>query len=187
MCRSDFHERALLDPYIRGYACRNGHLFYTTVIEKIGGIPTADTIQPPPMDDDLDILRFWLTDRHARERVPNQLALVCRRFVEIAESRQQVARVENPFAFCPACGETLSPFESDDLYMQGLRCRNRHEFWCRGAKVHYTERGVRTNLSAELDDDFIPQLIEYYAGDDEVIKPYVHPQLRGVLKRFGKS
>jgi hypothetical protein len=37
-----------------------------------------------------------------------------------------------------------------------------------------------------LDDAFIPKLIEYYAGDDDLIKPYVHPQLRSVLRRFGK-
>jgi hypothetical protein len=97
-----------------------------------------------------------------------------------------IAKVENPFSFCPTCGETLARFDSDDLYMQGLRCRNGHEFWWRGRTVNYIERGVRTNLSAELDDEYMTTLIEYYAGDDELVKPYVHPQLRGVLERFGR-
>ncbi len=70
--------------------------------------------------------------------------------------------------------------------MQGLRCSNGREFWSRGSTLNYVEHGVRANLSAELDDDYIPKLIEYYASDDEWVKPYVHPQLRGVLKSFGK-
>ena len=185
-CQSAFFEHPLLDPYLKGYACKNGDVFHTTLIEQAGGIPTADTIQPPPMIDDVQILKFWLADSHARERLPNQLALVCRRIVEIVESHHHVQEIENPFEFCPTCAETLSPFDSDDVYLQGLRCRNGHEFWWRGSTVHYVERGVRATLSAELDDDFIPKLIEYYAGDDELIRPYVHPQLRSVLKRFGK-
>jgi hypothetical protein len=184
-CRSGLHERVILDPSLKGYACKNADIFYTTLIEQVGGIPTADTIQPPPMNDDIQVLKFWLAHRQARERLPNQLALVCRRIVEIVESNQHVAQVENPFAFCPTCGETLSRFDSDDLYMQGLRCRSGHEFWWRGSTVHFVERGVRANLSAELTDDYIPKLINFYTGDNELIKPYVHPQLRGALRRLG--
>lgn len=186
-CRLAFHEHTLIDPNLKGYACKNGDVFYTTLIEQIGGIPTADTIQPPTMSNDIEILKFWLADRRARERLPNELAVVCRRIVEIADNNHHVTKVAEPFVFCPTCGETLSRFESDDLYMQGLKCRNGHEFWCRGRTVSYIERGVRKNLSAELDDDYLPNLIEYYAGDEELIKPYVHPQLRGVLRRFGKE
>jgi hypothetical protein len=186
ICQLAFYERTLIDPNLKGYACRNGDVFYTTLIEQVGGIPTADTIRPPPMTNDIQILKFWLADPHARERLPNELAVVCRRMVEIADNNHHVSKVEDPFSFCPTCGETLARFDSDDLYMQGLRCRNGHEFWWRGRTVNYIERGVRKNLSAELDDEYLPTLIEFYAGDDELIRPYVHPQLRGVLKRFGK-
>jgi hypothetical protein len=186
ICNADLYERTLLDPSLKGYACKNGDVFYTTLIEQAGGIPTADTIHPPPMNSDIQVLKFWLADRHARERLPNQLALVCRRIVEMVESHHHVAHIESPFAFCPACGETLSCFDSADVYMQGLRCGNGHELWWRGSTVNYQEGGVRANLSAELADDHIPQLIAYYAGDNELITPYVHPQLRGVLKRFGE-
>jgi hypothetical protein len=183
-CRSDFHEHSLIDPYLRGYACTHRHVFYETVIQHLGGIPTADTVQPPPMSDDVQILKFWLTDAHARERVPNQLALVCRRMVDIIERDHHVPYVENLFAFCPTCGEPLSRFDSDDVYMQGSRCRNDHEFWERGGTAYYQTHGGKANLSAELVDRHLPQLIDYYAGDDAIIQPYVHPQLRAVLKRF---
>ncbi len=184
-CQAALLERTLLDPCLKGYGCERGHVFYTTLIEQAGGIPRADTIQPPPMNNDLHALKFWLTDRHARERLPNQLAVVCRRIVETIEDHHHVATVDNPFAFCPTCGGTLSRFASDDVYMQGLKCRNGHEFWWRGSTVSYTQSGVKANLSAELDDDGIPRLIAYYTGDDELIEPYVHPELRSVLKRFG--
>jgi hypothetical protein len=185
ICGSGFHEHPLLDPYLKGYACKNGDVFFTTVIEHVGGIPTADTIHPPAMDDDVQILKFWLTDLHARERVPNQLALLCRRMVDIIERDRHVASVRNHFAFCPTCGEGLVPFESNDVHFFASRCRNDHEFWEHGNTVYYKSRGVRTTLSAELEDAHMPQLLEYYAGDDEIIQAYVHPQLRAVLKRFG--
>lgn len=179
------HERTLLDPNIQGYACSNGDVFYVTLIEQAGGIPIAATIRPPAMSDDIQILKFWLSDKHASERVPNQLAVLCRRMVEISEENRHVAAVADPFAFCPTCSEALVRFESDDVYMQGLRCSRGHEFWARGSTIYYVDRGVRANLSADLDDDYMPKLIEYYAGDNKHIKPYVHPQLRGVLQRFG--
>lgn len=184
-CQSALHERTLLDPHIQGYACSDGDVFFTTLIHQAGGIPTADTIRPPPLNDDIQILKFWLSDGHARDRVPNQLAVLCRRMVEIAEDNHHVAHVADPFVFCPTCRQALIRFDSDDGYMQGLRCSSGHEFWARGGTVHYVDRGVRANLSADLDDDYMPKLIEYYAGDDKHIKPYVHPQLRGVLQRFG--
>lgn len=185
-CRSEFHEHTLVDPYLRGYACKNGHVFFTTLIEHRGGIPTADTVQPPAMSDDPHILKFWLTDRHARERVPNQLALLCRRMVDIIERDHHVPNPPDLFAFCPTCGEPLSPFDSGDIYMWGSGCCHGHKFWRHGDTMFYEDHGVRTNLSAELVDDHLPQLLEYYAGDMEVIQPHVHPQLRAVLKRFAK-
>ena len=184
-CQSALHEHELIDPSLRGYRCADGHVDFTTVVEQ-GVIPQADTIQPPPIEDDLQILKFWLTDPRARERLPNQLALLCRRMIDIVETNQHVARVNEPFVFCPACGQTLVPFDSNDVYMQGLRCGNAHEFWWRGSTVYFKEDDVRGNLSAELDDDFMPTLIDYYGGHDKIVEPYVHPQLRAVLKRFGR-
>lgn len=175
----------LLDPHLEGYACEGGHLFYSTLKEQSGGIPTADTVRPAPRGgSDVQVLKFWLTDPYARESLPNQLALACRRLVEIIEDGRHVSKVEKPFAFCPACGRALSRFDSDDLYMRGLRCESGHEFWERGGTVNFTERGARANLSAELADDYLPTLIKYWLDDSAWIRPYVHPQLRDVLKRF---
>jgi hypothetical protein len=185
-CQSALRERPLLDSHLKGYACQNGHRFYLTLIAPLG-IPTADTIRPPAMTDDLQILRFWLTDQDARERVPNQLAVVCRRILDIREDGHRIARVPYPFMFCPRCGDALARFDSDDLHMQGLHCDHFHEFWEHGGTVYYGDRRQRTRLSAELSDDDLPQQIEYYAGNSEYITPYVHSQLRDVLKRFAES
>src|SRR5687767_5391985 len=116
-CRSDSQEHPLIDPHLRGSACGRRHVFFPTVIDHLGGIPTADAVRPPAMGDDVQILKFWLTDAHARERVPNKLALVCRRMVVIIERDHHVANAPDLFAFCPLCGEALAGFESDDVYM----------------------------------------------------------------------
>lgn len=67
------------------------------------------------------------------------------------------------------------------------RCANGHECWWRGYTIDYVTNGVRANLSIDLDDAFIPTLIRYYTGNDRMIAPYVHPQLRAVLERFAKT
>jgi len=185
-CQAALIEHALLDPTLKGYRCANGDVFYTTLNAQFGGIPTANTITLPPMNDDMQILKFWLTDQRARERLPNQLAILCRRMVDIAEDNHHIAPVRSLFAFCPTCGEPLSRLDSDDVYMRGLRCSNRHELWERGNTVFYTEHGSPAQLSGDLDDDYMRTLIEFYTRDDDLIQPYVHPQLRAVLKRFAK-
>jgi hypothetical protein len=183
-CGSVFQEHPLLDPNLRGYGCAAGHVFHTTVVEQIGGIPEAQTIDPPPAGNDLDVLRFWLTNPLARQRLPNQLAVVCRRLLENNEGVRRVAAAADPFVFCPSCSAPLARFKSDDVYLQGLRCANGHDFWHRGSYVLYVDNGVNKNLSAELDDDFMPKLIEYYVSDDKWVRPYVHPQLREALQRL---
>jgi hypothetical protein len=162
-CQAALREHTLLDPNLRGYRCANDDAFYTTLNEQFGGIPTANTIEPPPLNNDMQLLKFWLTDQRARDRLPNQLAILCRRMVELAEDNRHIQPVQSPFAFCPTCGEPLSRFDSADVYTDG---------------------GSRAQLSADLDDDHMRTLIEFYTRDDDLIQPYVHPQLRAVLKRF---
>jgi hypothetical protein len=180
-CGSELAGRSLLDPYIEGYICANGHIYFTTLNEQRGALPRADTVDPPPMQSDVDVLKFWLTDALARKRVPNQLAWACRRLVEVMEADHHVGKPVEPFAFCPTCGTRLAHFASDDLYMQGLRCPNGHELWWRGNTVWYDRNSA--NLSVELADDDLPRLIEYYTRENDYVTPYVHPTLRGLLRR----
>lgn len=153
------------------------------LVGEIGGIPEAATISPPPLDDDIAILKFWLTDRLARCRVPDQLAVACRRLVEIAEQGRRIRR-RDIFQACLTCGGTLARVASDDPYMQLLRCDRGHEYWWRGDALTWTDSDVRMHLAADPDDETLLTLIDYYSGDHPVIQPYVHPQLRSALKRL---
>jgi hypothetical protein len=73
--------------------------------------------------------------------------------------------------FCPTCRSDFHEHPLLDPYLRGYACGNRH--------VYYT-------TMIELVDDHLPQMLAYYAGDMPIIQPYVHPQLRAVLKRFDK-
>ena len=68
--------------------------------------------------------------------------------------------------------------------MQGMKCTNGHVFWERGGSLHFKEGDVRANFSAEMADDYLPQLLEAWLSDYKWTAPYVHPQLRQVLERF---
>jgi hypothetical protein len=186
-CAAPFREHVLLDPNLQGFVCDNGDLFHKTLVEQPGVLPEANTVQPPHMTNDMDILRFWLTQPLARSRLPNQLAIICRRIVEIVEHNHRVAWVRRPFVFCPLCSSELAHVPSDDVYMELLRCTTGHEFWERGQTAWYPDGGVKTSLSAELPDEFMPQMIKSYVSDEWYIQPWVHPQVRGVLERFVRS
>ena len=179
-CAAPLTARPLDDPNLRGYGCANGHGFYSIVDEQAGGIPTADTIEPPSLSDDGAILRYWLTDPRARKRVPNMLAVVLRRILEISEHGRRIATVSAPFLFCPGCGERFHPFDSRDTHTLGRECRNGHQYYEHGYTLYY-EKG-RKNLSAELYDEFLAAQIRYYLTEP-LVKPYVHPQIRAVLLR----
>ena len=183
-CGSSLRDHTLLDINLRGFVCSNDHVCFRELNPQQGGIPTAETIDPPPFGSDIEILKFWLTDPRARERLPNQLALACRRIVEIAEAGTRIPRASRPIAFCPTCGKTLSHFDSNDGYMEGLRCAEGHELWWRGLMLSFTEQGRRKTLSIDPDDEHLRQLIEFYTSDDQYIAPYVHSQLRSVLSRY---
>ena len=155
-------------------------------LEQTGLLPTADTIAPPPLSDDIEIFRYWLTDSRARQRVPDQLALLCRHYVDAVEGQQYDTGGYLSFTHCLHCGMPAEHTSADDPYMTLLRCEDGHEFWWRGYTLHYTDNGVRTTISHDITADDVPRLFEYYALE-ELVRPWVHPQLRGAMIRFHRQ
>lgn len=185
-CGAGTHERTLLDPNLHGFVCDNGHRLYTPIIAQVGVLPMADTIKPPPISGDIDILRFWLTNVPARQRVPDDLALLCRLFVEMVEGNPYDAADNMPFTHCLKCGEAAEHTAAGDPYMTLLRCARGHEYWWRGYTLHYTDNGVKTTISRDITAADVPRLFGYYAHD-ELVRPWVHPQLRDALVRFHRE
>ena len=183
-CGASLRTRSLLDPKASGYGCENGHLFYELIAPQVGLIPTADTISPPAIANEIDVLTFWLTDARARERVPDQLAQLSRRLIEHAEGRRYGGLGDAAVDYCPQCAGVQSPIASSDPYMSLRRCDQGHELWWRGRMFHFTQDGVRITMYAEHTDAYLPRMLEYYTTDHELLAPYVHPQLRGALKTF---
>ena len=178
--------RPLDDENARGFRCNAGHRFYSFYDEHGGIVPASKTIEPPHLADDRIILRFWLLDPPARLRVPNQLAVVVRRILELSEGGESMARIDHPFRFCPICGEAFTASDVGDGYMWHKRCRAGHTHWEHQYTLFPGDVAGRDNLSIELYDEFLSNQLDAYLTN-EMFEWYIHPQLRDVLTRFAHT
>lgn len=178
--------RPLDDENARGFRCTAGHRFYSFYDEHGGIVPASSTIKPPHLTDDRSILRYWLLDPPARLRVPNQLAVVVRRILELSEGGEPMARIDHPFRFCPICGEQFTAFDVGDGYMWYRGCRHGHTHWEHQYTLFPGDVVGKDNLSIELYDEFLPKQLDSYLTN-EIFEWYIHPQLRDVLTRFARN
>lgn len=175
--------RVLADANARGFRCTAGHPFYSFYDEHGGIVPASNTIDPPQIADDTGVLRYWLLDPAARLRVPNQLAVLVRRILELSEGGERMARIDFPFRFCPICGEQFTQSDVSDGYMWYKSCRHGHAHWEHQYTLFPGDRVGTDNLSIELYDEFLPTQLDTYLTN-EMFEWYVHPQLRDVLIRL---
>jgi hypothetical protein len=185
-CGARLRDRAIVDVHMQGFICDHGHRLHRPLVEQAGVLPTAVSVRPPVLDDDVAIFRFWLTDARARSRLPHQLALLCRRFVEITDGDAYQGGRELTFAHCLHCGAEAVYVPGSDPHMTLLRCQHGHEFWVHGSSLYCTIDGTSTTISRDLIADDVPGMVDYYAHH-EIVRPWVHPQLRGALIRFSRT
>ena len=77
---------ALPDSKRVGYLCQCGHSFFTWSRPFARYLPKPEKTPALPQGaTDLAILRYWLTDRVAREQLVDHLSLVCERLIEILD------------------------------------------------------------------------------------------------------
>lgn len=178
--------RPLDDENARGFRCAAGHPFYSFYDEHGGIVPASNTIEPPHLADDRSILRYWLLDPPARLRVPNKLAVVVRRILELSEGGQPLARIDHPFRFCTICGEQFTESDVGDGYLWKKSCRHGHTHWEHQYTLFPGDVVGKDNLSIELYDEFLPKQLDAYLTH-EMFEWYIHPQLRDALTRFART
>lgn len=135
-------------------------------------------------DDDLSIIKYWLTSENRRSRLNGQLAEMLQNIYWHYESHSHVKLNSNSLSYCPVCKSELENFEQDDIWFQGKKCGNGHEFYERGGRLNYTFDGERTHLVCEMSNNVLSSLLEGWLKDNPQLAPQLHPKIRRVFEHY---
>lgn len=189
-CGLELTSYPLLDIYLLGFSCPNNHYFFKTC-QEVKSIESlkAKKMQPPASkgENNFDVIEYWLTDKKARAVLNNQIAVLLRRIHEIYKDDRHIIYDSPVFILCPVCAKTLEAFDQPDMWVQGKRCNNAHEFYERGGTIHFSFQGERNNLSQEMSDKTLSSLVDGWLKDNRSLEDQLHVEVRKILARFNRS
>jgi hypothetical protein len=173
------------DPWAICLACKKEHRFFimpeSPLAVNSGTAASRAFAELAGRSHDA-VARFWLSDPAARSVLNEQLALILR---AIAEGRRVIS--EPLFSFCSICGGELSEYESDDIYVQGLRCPTGHNWSLRGGYFRTAIASALVGLQAEYSDAAVCQLVSTWLKGSPGLDQQVHASIRHVLADFLSS
>ena len=188
-CRLKLRRTHLLDSFVQGLVCRDGHRFFITL-----QAPTSvATDQAAAIQSSLEetnssqIIKMWLTNYALRSKLNEQLATMMRRIYEIEEHALHVASdatagTQTVFRYCPLCRDNLVLFDQSDAWVEGLRCPRGHEYRARDG-LSFFPGGKLVKFHEEMADGTLNTLIEFCLKDNPN-DLQVHRQIRSVLQDY---
>ena len=186
-CGLELTPYPLMDIYLLGFSCPNEHYFFKTCREVLGVESLkAKKMQPPASrgNKDFDVIEYWLTDKKARAVLNNQIAVLLRRIHETYKDDRHVSYDSSVFLLCPICTRPLETFDQPDIWVQGERCSNAHEFYERGGTIHFSFQGKRENLSEEMSDKTLLSLIDGWLKSNHLLEEQLHDEMKKIMQRF---
>lgn len=188
-CRLELRRTDLLDPFVQGLICRNGHRFFIT-LQAPTSVATeqAAAIQLGLEDTNpSQIIKMWLTNYPLRSKLNEQLATMIRRIYEIEEQSLHIATDANAgtqavFRYCPLCQDNLVLFDQSDAWVEGFRCAKGHEYRARDGLSFFFD-GKLVKFHEEMADSTLDNLIGFCLKDHPN-DPQVHRQIRSILQGY---
>lgn len=187
-CGKPTSKRPSVDPFSICLACPAGHrqsiLPSPSVTDKTD---QARALKLPDLEgmNSTDTALFWLTNEHVRPYLNEQIGILLRNIVEIMRDGYNLNR-PHPFKYCPACGSPLEEFEQPDIWVQGLRCSQGHEYAERGS--HLGASGMNLYIHNEFEERTVNQLAHAWlkrGGDEERwLLPQLHKSIEKVFEEY---
>jgi len=175
------------DIHATAYACPDDHRFLQYQKEVLS-IETEQAAALEPARDtvnnDMSIIEYWLSNEGVRSCLNNQLAEILQNIYWCGESHEHVRPKDETFKYCPLCGSELDDFEQYDVWVQGKRCGNGHEFYERGGRLNFTVDGESRHLVGEMSEEVLASLIDGWLKDNPRLTRQLPPQIRDVLERY---
>ena len=185
-CGGVLNVLPLLDIYASAYACPGNHRFLQYE-KEISATETgrAATLAPATdATDDTGIIEYWLGNESVRSCLNNQLAEILQNIYWSGKPEEHLKPEGETFMHCPLCGNQLNVFEQDDVWVQGKRCGNGHEFYERGGRLNFTVDGEIRHLVCEMSEEVLAALIKGWLKANPQLAAQLPRQVRGVLERF---
>lgn len=148
-CASGLSIAPLIDPYLIGFTCANGHCFHCEVKQ---GEPTKQGFKIPS-GKPVEMAKECLANKTLREFIPNQVAEILRKYIDLVEADITLKEDDPEVHFCPICSKSLQEFPQDDVWVKGLSCSNKH--------ILYERNGLTYNL-ATLEPDMTKALFNFH-------------------------
>ncbi len=188
-CKSKLERVQLIDLFVQGLACNNNHRFYIELQTPIISVKRVKctSMKGSIARDNMGIIKSWLTDFKLRSNLNNQLATMVRRIYEITKDNLNVAYGYDIFRYCPFCVNPLKKFEQSDIWVQGLRCNNTHEFFAReGQGIGFLFEGEYINLVEEMSNTSLLVLLKNWLKEkiSRELKVQLHSQIVSVMLSF---
>ncbi len=190
-CQLPLKRVKILDVFMQGLMCGQGHRFYVPLRTPLElGTERVASAVGSRKSDNLSVIRDWLTKIELRSLLNNQLATMLRRIYEISTDNIHVTYAPSAaheyaiFKYCPLCTTPLKPYDQEDVWVQGLRCSNHHEFKMRNGISFLMGEKTGVQLQEEMADETLNWLTDRWLRDNPALKDQLHPQITTILKQF---
>jgi hypothetical protein len=168
-----------VDPFVICFACTSGHKFFVYPDYPLA-IETAKAksmVCPDFKEDPEAAARYWLSDPAARCVLNPQIATLFRSFLEGFGPNPELE-----FEYCPRCGQLLSDFEQDDIWVVGRACSNHHNWAYRGGHLGCVIEGNQFGLHREYSQENARTTAAWWLGSNKKPQSNVHPSMRSILE-----
>jgi hypothetical protein len=186
-CGDVLNTLPILDIHASAFSCRGDHRFLQynkqvlgTETDQAAALASAHDMT----DNDMSIIEYWLGNESVRSCLNDQLAEILQNIYWSCGSEEHIRPEGDTFIHCPLCGSELNDFEQDDVWVQGKRCGNGHDFYERGGRLNYSVEGESRHLVGEMSDEVLDSLIEGWLKDNRRLTRQLPRQVRGVLERY---
>lgn len=184
-CKSKLKKIQLIDMFAQGLICENNHRFFIELKAPLS-IETAkcSSIKGTTIKNSSEIIKIWLTNFQYRSKLNNQLAAIIRRIYEILNENIRILHNSDVFKYCPFCFDALRKFEQNDIWFQGLKCGNSHQFLARNG-ISFFFGNEQVTLQEEMPDTVLFDLIKtWLRNKNGELKSNLHDQIRLVMENF---
>ena len=168
------------DPWALCLRCESGHRYFV-MPESPSHRQAAEAVSArfPELEgkNPADIAAFWLKEPSARRLLNEQLAELLRFILESAAGDPGLS-----FRYCPFCGGALARYEQPDVWVNGLRCDNGHEWAERGGRLSCVLRRFGYVFHADLDESVARTLALGWTRDNPTLASDLPESVRRVLE-----
>jgi hypothetical protein len=158
VCKSALRKYDIPDLYSVGLKCSNDHRFHVDIKQNEFFEKDLAVNDENPVN----IARVWLSNEDYRNSIHSQIAEILRKYIEINEFQQQQENQNTIENYCPVCSLKLKKFKQDDVWVQGLKCANKHIFYSRNGLSY-----KNSTLKPDISKADLYSLIEWYLNSEQ--------------------